>query len=309
MRILHSIDELSSLNGPIVLAAGTFDGVHLGHQALIRRAMEEATSRGGTAVVMTFDSHPASLLRPEKAPRLLTRNEEKILILQGIGVPALLMLEFTKDLAGVSARDFIELLVTASSPLHALCVGQEWSFGKGGEGNVALLKELGFERGFQVIQINPVVAGGASISSTRIRSAISLGNLSEASLCLGRPYQLSGEVVSGAGVGSKIGFPTANLDINGMQLPPNGVYAVKVNTDGNAFAGVCNIGLRPTVDTSAKIPVVEVHLFDVSADLVGKRLRTEFVKYLRPEQKFLSLEELKEQIAKDCSLARSILSA
>lgn len=309
MRILHSIDELSSLNGPIVLAAGTFDGVHLGHQALIRRAMEEATSRGGTAVVMTFDRHPAALLRPEKAPRLLIRNDEKILILQGMGVRALLMLEFTKDLAGVPARDFIGLLAAASSSLHALCVGQEWSFGKGGEGNVALLKELGFESGFQVIQIDPVVAGGSSISSTRIRSAISLGNLSEASLCLGRHYRLSGEVVSGAGVGSKIGFPTANLDIDGMQLPPNGVYAVKVNTDGNAFAGVCNIGLRPTVDSSAKTPVVEVHLFDVSADLVGKRLRTEFVKYLRQEQKFLSLEELKEQIVKDCSSARSILSA
>lgn len=309
MRILHSIDELSSLNGPIVLAAGTFDGVHLGHQALIRRAMEEASSCGGTSVVMTFDRHPAALLRPEKAPLLLTRNDEKISLLEKMGVPALLMLEFTKDLSGIPARDFITSLLAAASPFHAFCVGQEWSFGKGGEGNVVLLNELGAERGFEVIQIDPVVAEGSPISSTRIRRAISAGNLNEGTLCLGRPYLLTGKVIKGAGLGATIGFPTANLDVDGMQLPPDGVYAVKVLRDSSVFAGVCNIGLRPTVDASAKKPVVEVHLFDVSADFVGSRLSLEFVKFLRPEQKFTSLEELKGQIAKDCSEARSILSS
>ena len=308
MKILDSIGGLSGLKGPIVLAAGTFDGVHLGHQALIRRAMEEASSCGGTAVVMTFDRHPASLLRPEKAPKLLTRNDEKISLLKQREVPALLMLEFTTDLAGVPARDFIELLV-AAAPLHAFCVGQEWFFGKGGEGNVALLKSLGKEQGFEVIQIDPVVAAGSPISSTRIRTAISTGNLADATFCLGRPYLLSGAVISGAGLGSKIGFPTANLDIRGMQLPPNGVYAVKVFRGGATLSGVCNIGLRPTVDVSAMAPIVEVHLFDLSADLVGEKLSLEFLKFLRPEQKFTGLEELKEQIAKDCSEARAILGA
>lgn len=309
MQILRSIDELASLKGPIVLAAGTFDGVHLGHQALIRRAIDDASSCGGTAVVMTFDRHPASLLRPEKAPMLLTRNNDKILLLQEMGVPSLLLLEFTKDLAGVSARDFIESLVISADPLHAICVGQEWFFGKGGEGNVAFLKKLGEEQGFDVVQINPVEAEGSPISSTRIRAAISVGSFTDATLCLGRPFLLSGKVVSGAGLGSKIGFPTANLDLTGMQLPPNGVYAVKVFRGTTAHIGVCNIGFRPTVDALATAPIVEIHLFDMTADLVGEKLSLEFMKFLRPEQKFTGLEELKEQIAKDCSKAKAVLGA
>ena len=308
MIILKAIEELAGLKGPIVLAAGTFDGVHLGHQALIRRAMEEAASCSGTAVVMTFDRHPASLLRPELAPKLLTRNAEKISLMKELGVPALLLLPFTSELAAVSAQDFIKELVSASKPLRALCVGSQWSFGKGGEGNVARLRELGSERNFDVIQIDPVETAGAPISSTRVRTAISSGDLDQAAACLGRPFRLSGAVVTGAGLGSTIGFPTANLDVSGMQLPPYGVYAVKVLRGGSILTGVCNIGLRPTVDVSANAPVVEVHLFDVSADLVGENLSLEFVKYLRPEQKFSGIDELKEQIARDCTAARKTLS-
>jgi riboflavin kinase/FMN adenylyltransferase len=309
MIILHSIDELAGLKGPIVLAAGTFDGVHLGHQALIRRAMEEAASCGGTAVVMTFDRHPASLLRPEKAPRLLTRNAQKIALLEEMGVPALLLLPFTRELASVPACDFIASLVQAASPLRAICVGSQWSFGKGGEGNVARLRELGADWNFEVIQIDPVETGGSPISSTRIRTAIASGDLDQASDCLGRPFILSGEVVTGAGLGSKIGFPTANVDVAGMQLPPNGVYALKVRRVETILSGVCNIGLRPTVDASTTSPVVEVHLFDLSADLVGEVLLLEFLKFLRPEQKFSGLEELKAQISSDCAAARQTLSS
>jgi riboflavin kinase/FMN adenylyltransferase len=309
MKILYSVGDLSSLKGPIVLAAGTFDGVHLGHQALIRRAMEDASACGGTAVVVTFDRHPAALLRPERAPKLLTRNDAKIALLDGMGVQALLMLPFTSELASVTARDFIASLVSSASPLRAVCVGRKWFFGNGGEGNVALLKELGAAHNFDVIQIEPVMAEGASISSTRIRTAVASGNLTEAATCLGRPFLLSGKVVSGAGLGAKIGFPTANLDVSGMQLPPNGVYAVKVLCGSDLLKGVCNIGLRPTVDASATVPVVEVHLFDLSADLVGEKLSLDFVKFLRREQKFNGLEELKEQISNDCSWGRSILSA
>jgi riboflavin kinase/FMN adenylyltransferase len=307
VNIIRSIDDLAGLKGPIVLAAGTFDGVHLGHQALIRRAMEEASACGGTAVVMTFDRHPASLLRPEKAPKLLTRNDGKTSLLAEMGVPALLLLEFTSDLAGVPARDFIASLTAAASPLRAVCVGRQWTFGKGGEGNVALLKELGAERKFEVIQIDPVMAADSPISSTRIRKAIASGDFAESSACLGRPFLLSGNIVSGAGLGSKIGFPTANLEISGMQLPPNGVYAVKVFRGSDLLKGVCNIGLRPTVDASPTTPIVEVHLFDCSADLVGEELSLEFVQFLRGEQKFSGLDALKGQIAKDCEQARAIL--
>ena len=309
MKILHAIEELAGLKGPIVLAVGTFDGVHLGHQALIRRAMEEAASCSGTAVVMTFDRHPASLLRPELAPKLLTRNAEKISLMEELGVPALLLLPFTSELAAVSAQDFIKELVSACMPLRALCVGRQWSFGKGGEGNVARLRELGLEWNFDVIQIDPVETAGAPISSTRVRTAISSGDLNQAAACLGRPFQLSGDVITGAGLGSKIGFPTANLDFSGMQLPPYGVYAVKVLRGGSILTGVCNIGLRPTVDASANAPVIEAHLFDLSVDLVGENLSLEFVKFLRPEQKFSGIDELKGQIALDCTAARQTLSS
>ena len=308
MKILDSIEDLSALKGPIVLAVGTFDGVHLGHQALIRRAMQEASSCGGSAVVMTFDRHPASLLRPEKAPKLLTRNDGKTALLEGMGVPALLLLEFTSDLAGVPARDFIASLVAACSPLHAFCVGHQWTFGKGGEGNVVLLKELGAERKFEVIQIDPVMAADSPISSTRIRKAIASGDFADASTCLGRPFLFKGKVVRGAGLGSKIGFPTANLSVEGMQLPPDGVYAVRVHREERIYPGVANIGVRPTVDPTSGNRTVEVHLFDVSEDLVGKELSLEFVEFLRGEEKFSGLDALKGQIAKDCDRARAILS-
>lgn len=304
MKILHAIEELAGLKGPIVLAAGTFDGVHLGHQALIRRAMEEASRRGGTAVVMTFDRHPASLVRPGNVPLLLTRNREKTALIGETGVPALLMLGFTPEFAAIPAPEFIGSLVSSCNPLGAFCVGSSWSFGRGGDGNVAFLEAMGSGRGFAVIRIDPVQVGGLPISSTRIRTAIAEGNLPEAGACLGRPFRLTGRVVTGAGLGSKIGFPTANIEVAGLQLPPHGVYAVKVLWGVHALRGACNIGLRPTVDATASNPVVEVHLFDVSADLAGEELSLEFVKFLRPEQKFSGLEELKAQIARDCADAR-----
>jgi riboflavin kinase/FMN adenylyltransferase len=229
--------------------------------------------------------------------------------MKDLGVSAMLMLEFTKDLSGIPARDFIGSLIASANPLHAFCVGQEWFFGKGGEGNAALLKLLGEELGFHVIQIDPVMAEGAPISSTRIRTSISVGNLTDAEACLGRPFLLTGKVISGAGLGAKIGFPTANLEVSGMQLPPNGVYAVKIFRGSDILKGVCNIGLRPTVDASPTTPIVEVHLFDCSADLVGEELSLEFVQFLRPERKFSGLEELKEKIAKDYEGARAILSS
>ena len=309
MKILDSIGELSGLKGPIVLAAGTFDGVHPGHQALIRRAMEEADDCGGTAVVMTFDRHPAALLRPQSAPKLLTSNREKIALLEAMGVPALLLLEFTPEFASIPARDFIASLVASARPLRAICVGSQWSFGKGGEGTVPLLEELGREHGFSVSRIKPVEYGGAPISSTRIRKALSSGDFKEASACLGRPFLLTGKIISGAGLGATIGFPTANLESSGMQLPPDGVYAVKVRRAGSVVNGVCNVGLRPTVDPAASGRTVEVHLLDWKENLRGEELSLEFVAFLRPEKKFAGLKELKEQIARDCGQAREILSA
>jgi len=306
MKILRSIDELSSLNGPLVLAAGTFDGVHLGHQALILRAIHESLRVNGTAVVMTFDRHPASIVRPESTPKLLTTNESKLAFMERLGAPALLLLEFDKNMASMPAEDFIRNLSNASKPLHMICVGSQWSFGQGGAGNITLLKTLGQGFGFSVGGIEPIEIAGAPISSTRIRNAVACGNFPEANECLGRSFLLSGRVVTGKGLGATIGFPTANLDVVGMQLPPDGVYAVKIRDKARLYSGVANIGMRPTVNAASVTRTVEVHLFDFSENLVGTQLSVEFIRFMRGEQKFPDLSALTAQIALDCESARSL---
>jgi len=307
VKILHSIQDLASLPGPVVLAAGTFDGLHLGHQALIRCSLEEAQERGGTAVVMSFNRHPASVVRPERAPGLLTTSETKLSLLKEMHVPAFLLLDFTPDLSKVQAEEFIESLVSASKPLSMICVGSQWSFGNGGKGNIPLLIELGLKFGFSVKRIDPVEVSGLPISSTRVREAIAQGDFQQVLSCLGRKWLLNGKIVTGAGLGAGIGFPTANLDAKGMQLPPDGVYAVRVSLGGRLLSGVCNIGVRPTIEAN-QARTVEVHLFDFSEDLVGKDLSLEFVKFLRPERKFSGLSELSAQIARDCDEAKALVS-
>jgi len=307
MTILRSIEGLAGLPGPVVLAAGTFDGLHLGHQALIRHAMGEAAAIGGTPVVLTFDRHPAALVRPERSPKLLSTFSKKMDLLLGMGVPAVLLLEFNAAIASISAEEFIRSLAISARPLAMICVGSQWSFGRGAAGNVALLRELGNGLGFSVSDIDSVQVGGFPVSSTRIRDAVACGDFSSASACLGRPFQLSGTVVNGAGLGAKIGFPTANIDVNGMQLPPDGVYAVKICHAGKNLYGACNIGVRPTVALMIPHRTVEVHLFDFIGDLVGEELALEFVKFLRPERQFAGLEELKARIASDCAEAKTIL--
>lgn len=308
MKILTSIKELSMLKGPIVLAAGTFDGLHLGHQKLIRRAIELALEIGGTPVVMTFDRHPASLIRPEVAPSLLTTINAKLQILDQMGVPFVLLIEFNTSFASIRPDEFIRMMARSANPLAMICVGSQWFFGKGGGGNINMLARMGAELGFSVSAIDPVIFEGEPISSTRIREAIARGDFSTASSCLGRNYVLSGYVVSGAGLGRQLGFPTANLDVQGMQLPPDGVYAVNIREGERLFSGVANIGHRPTVDPSLSMRTAEFHLFDFSENLVGKKLDVVFVHYLREERKFGSLAALAEQISIDSESARIILS-
>jgi riboflavin kinase/FMN adenylyltransferase len=310
MQILRSIADLAQLSGPVVLAAGTFDGLHLGHQALIRRAQEEAFRLGGTVVILSFDRHPASVTRPDKAPKLLTSKQKKIALLERLGVPVLLLLEFNEALAAIPAEEFIASIAAAAKPLHKICLGSQWSFGRGGAGDIFLLEKLGGELGFSVESITAVEVGGKPISSTRIRKAIATGNFHEATACLGRSFLLIGSVVPGAGLGMTIGFPTANLAVEGMQLPPDGVYAVRVQINGEgSWSGVANIGVRPTVDHSmAPKRSVEIHLFDQDDNLVGKELATEFVEFLRGEHKFPDLAALTAQISNDCKQARHLLS-
>ncbi len=287
---------------------GTFDGVHLGHQALIRRAQEEAKHYGGRVVVMTFDQHPAAFLRPEQAPHVLTRTTQKIKLLGALGVDTVLLLPFNAALAATTAEQFIHQLATVAPGLKTICVGANWSFGQGGKGNLTLLRQLGETLNFSVITIDPIRVGEEVVSSTRIRSAIASGDLTSAAACLGYPYALIGTVIHGAGRGKELGFPTANLDLDNVQLPPNGVYLAKASVHETLYDAGVNIGFRPTIHWINNTITVEAYLFDFEGDLYGQEMKLELTTFLREERTFMTPEDLRAQLLKDIEVAKKILS-
>ena len=308
MRVLRSIPELAQVPGPVFLAIGVFDGVHLGHQAVISTAARHAEEAGGTAVVVTFDPHPAKFLRPQKSPRLLTATQHKIALIRALGVSHLLVLKFDRELASTSPTDFVRQLASSAKPLREICVGEEWSFGKNRAGNLTLLKELGGQLGFDVVGVEPVTSNGMIVSSTAIRKAVETGDFATATRMLGRDYTILGTVEEGKHLGRSIGFPTANLSAHSEQFPPNGVYAAEGLLQGSTVRGVVNLGVRPTIGDASPDRVLEFHLFDFDRDLYGEDLELRFLKYLRPEQKFESLAALREQIARDVVAARRVFA-
>ena len=305
METLRSISELSKLRGPLFLAIGVFDGMHLGHQAVISTSAEHARSVNGTPVVVTFDPHPEKILRPATAPHLLTATEHKIGLIRDLGVAHLLIIAFDKQFAATEPEDFVQQLVKHSKPLREICVGHEWAFGKNRRGNLELLEKLGARFDFGVVGIPPVTVNGEIVSSTTIRRAVEAGDLRKAAVMLGREYTILGTVVRGDNLGKKIGFPTANLSAHNEQFPPNGVYFAQAMLDGVIYPGVVNLGYRPTV-SSEKDRVLEIHLFDFDRDIYGSDLEVRFVRYLRPEKKFESVDMLARQIALDVKQARDL---
>lgn len=310
MQVLRSIPELSRLSGPLFLAIGVFDGVHRGHQAVISTSAEHAQSSNGTPVVVTFDPHPMKVLRPREAPHLLTATQHKIKLIRDLGVQHLLVVKFDKAFAATAPEDFVQQLVTHSKPLREICVGHEWSFGKDRRGNLALLRELGAQFDFEVVGIPAVTLGnGELVSSTAIRHAIEAGDLAKAAEMLGREYTILGTVVRGEHLGKKIGFPTANLSAHSEQFPRNGVYFAQAMLDGVVYPGVVNLGYRPTVSSGKSERVLEIHLLDFDHDIYGKDVEVRFVRYLRPEQKFESVDALARQIESDVQQARRLCLA
>jgi riboflavin kinase/FMN adenylyltransferase len=307
MEILRSIPELANLPGPISLAIGVFDGVHRGHQTVISTSAEHARSANGTPVVVTFDPHPMKVLRPGEAPHLLTATQHKIRLIRDLGVQHLLVIKFDKAFAATAPEDFVQQLVTHSKPLREICVGHEWSFGKGKRGNLALLRKLGAQFDFEVVGIPAVTLGnGELVSSTAIRHAVEAGDLAKAAEMLGREYTILGTVVRGDHLGKKIGFPTANLSAHSEQFPPNGVYFAQAMLNGVAYPGVLNLGYRPTVSSGQSERVLEIHLLDFHHDIYGKDVEVRFVRYLRPEQKFENVDALARQIELDVQQARKL---
>lgn len=300
------LEDLPALGVPLHLALGVFDGVHVGHQAVISRAVEAAKQDGGLAGVLTFDPHPIRVIAPQKAPTsLLETLEHKARAAGEHGVGLFIPLHFDLQVAKMEASEFLDRLMV--SPVRTIAVGEDWRFGHNRSGDVNFLHAEATKRGFTLEAVPPVMHDGERVSSTRIRQAIRDGNLAAAAHMLGRPYVVCGTVVEGRKLGRTLGFPTANLVTGDAQLPPDGVWAVRVrHPDGSNLSGVANLGLRPTVDGESR--TLEVNLFDFTGDLYGQELEVRFEKHLRPEIKFPSIDALRIQIQKDAENARLALN-
>jgi riboflavin kinase/FMN adenylyltransferase len=304
MKILRELTELQSVTGPVFLAIGIFDGVHRGHQALIAEAQADAAKTGGTAVVMTFEPHPMMFFQRAEAPLRLSGPTHKSVMMERLGVTHLAVLPFRADRAAQTAEEFVAELLRVCRPLGGICVGSEWRFGRGRTGDVMFLQRMGAVNGFEVDGIPAVKIGGEVISSTSIRLAVASGDLDFVRDALGRPYSVMGQVVEGRKAGRELGWPTANIDTDGLQLPPDGVYETRVIVGGADYKAVANLGIRPTLDSSGS-RVLEVHLLDYQGDLYGMELEVEFLRFLRGEKKFASLDALKAQIVRDVASVQS----
>jgi riboflavin kinase/FMN adenylyltransferase len=293
---------------PVYLAIGVFDGVHLGHRSVLFRALEDARAGGGRAVAVTFDPHPAKILRPASAPHLLTATAHKLRLIRALGIESVLVIPFTPQFAATPPEDFVLQLHSGCAPLREICVGHEWCFGRGRAGNLEMLRQMGDRLGFDEVGVPAVQIDGEIVSSTAIRAAVEAGDFTRASRFLGRDYSILGTVVRGDQLGRSLGFPTANLAAHNEQFPPNGVYAVSAQLGDRALNGVVNLGIRPTIGFATGERVLEVHLLDFDQEIYGEDIEVTFRTRLRPEQKFPSLDALKSQIALDVAEARRVLS-
>lgn len=301
MLICHRLAELPALGVPLHLALGVFDGVHLGHQEVIARAVSAARRDGGLAGMLTFDPHPIRVIAPQKAPvSSLATLDQKARIVEGLGIGLFISLHFDAELARMEAHDFLDELLRA--PVKTIAVGEDWRFGKGRAGDLSLLRQARDPHGFALEAVAPVMLDGDRISSTRVRQAIRDGSLKAARRMLGRPYTIQGKVIEGRKLGRTLGFPTANVAPGELQTPPDGVWAVRMEIAGEWLPGVANLGWRPTVEGEGQL--LEVHLFDFSGDLYGREIQVEFIEFIRPEEKFGSLEKLQAQIRRDAVRAR-----
>jgi len=305
MNVINDAKELRPGGRKVCVCIGFFDGVHLGHQQIIRQTVTDARNHDALAVVVTFDRHPSAVVAPERTPPLIYSLASKLKTISTFGADTTWLIEFNQAFSQIPAEQFIHDMVNDFGKVHSICVGASFVFGHKRGGNVAVLKKLGQELGFLVHGIASVSLDGQAVSSTRIREAIRSGDFDAASQMLGRAYSLSGKVIRGDRLGHQLGFPTANIDTAGLVLPPHGVYVAHATVHGKAMRAVLNIGRRPTVQNPTPELRVEVHLLDFpGGDLYGQEMEIMFAAKLRDEQKFASLEELKAQIARDIDEAR-----
>ena len=307
MRVVEDLDLLPRDLACPVLTIGVFDGVHLGHQEILKHVVSRAAEVGGTAVVLTFRPHPQKVISPGDAPALLQTEEQKVELLEEEGIEVLARVPFTRKLSLSSPLQFVEEVLHHRG-IQEVHVGSNFRFGHRRTGDFQLLRELAAERGIRVEGIEPVRTRQGRISSTMIRENLRLGRVGEALSMLGRPYEIRGTVVKGAGRGQRLGFPTANLQVFNELIPAGGVYVTQVQLDGGPIGSVTNIGFRPTLTSGADPePVVESHILDFDGNLYGRPLRLRFLKHLRPEEKFDNAEKLQHQVQRDILSARDYL--
>ena len=299
MNVIHAANELNPAGRKVCLAIGFFDGVHLGHQQIIRQTLTDAGQHEAIALVITFDRHPNTVVAPGRLPPLIYPLPRKLRAIESLGADTLLLIHFDKAFSEQTGEAFIRGLTRDLEHVQSLCVGANFVFGHKRGGNVELLRTLSGELKFMLHGLAVVSLDGRAVSSTRIREAIRAGDLDRASQMLGRAYSLAGTVIRGDGLGHQLGFPTANLDVTGLALPPHGVYAVHAEAGGKTYRAVLNIGLRPTLQNPNPQLRVEAHLIDFAGELYGQALEVAFVDKLRAEAKFPSLAELRQQIARD----------
>ena len=300
MKIFRDLQGVNIINP--VATIGIFDGVHLAHHAIIEKLNNTAREISGESVIVTLWPHPRIVLHSEGEPiKLLNTLEEKIMLLESAGIDNLIILPFSKDFALTGFDDFVREILFEKLNIRHLVVGYNHQFGKNREGNFEKLKQLSVQLGFVIEQLGPVILGDERVSSSSVRKLLSAGMVQRANELLGYKFFLTGRVVKGKELGTKIGFSTANIQVSDRNkiIPANGVYAVIVKTEGESFMGVMNIGYRPTVEARPVDIVLEVHLINFTGDLYNKDILITFVRRLRGEQKFNSLDELIRQISKD----------
>lgn len=303
-KITRGFHNLPASPQGCVATIGNFDGVHLGHQAVLTQLAMKGDMLGLPAVVITFEPQPFEYFVPEKAPARLTRFREKVEALRAYSIQQLCVLRFNEVLARMSAEDFIRRLLVEGLKVRYLVVGDDFRFGRHRQGDFAMLQQAGREHGFQVVNMHTFAIDHDRVSSTRIRDALQEGDLEMAERLLGRPYRMSGRVAHGDKRGRTMGFPTANIHLHRCKLPLNGVFAVQLfGLDEEPVNGVANIGIRPTIGGDKAL--LEVHLFDFSREIYGEHVQVHFLHKIRDEQRFDGLEGLMAQIEQDCVEARA----
>ncbi len=308
MRVYNDL-FLIEKNDQTIITIGTFDGVHLGHQEIFNVLINKSKNNGCRSFVITFEPHPRMVIQPNFQLKLLTTFQEKVEILEKLGIDNLLVIPFTKEFSQLTSEEFFRKYILEGLGVKKIVIGYDHHFGKGRDGDEQKIRELGALNNFEVQKTEAVTINDTVVSSSKIRNALSEGEVKIAAQMLGRNYSFAGKVVVGDKRGRELGFPTANIQLENelKQIPKNGVYAVKVFLEERIFNGVMNIGLRPTFKDT-KIVLSEVHILNFNEDIYGKQIRVEFIERIRDERKFNSKEELIKQIEIDKQKTNKLLT-